>query len=153
MACSFDGPLWNKNTRCLSKASFIRGEQKDGFTSALFPPLGPGLGPFSLSPPLSLLLTPPLGPFSTGCWGCEVRPLCSHVSMLVYSVRLAPFTIDVQRDWPAAFDVATPIQIWMSMGGKTHLHLYVCEFTVNAGGVCQLWVTWTFGIEMDSESS
>lgn len=85
MACSFDGPPWNKNTRCLSKASFIRDEQKDGFTSALFPPLGPGL----LVP---LLLTAPLGPFSAGQRGCELRPLCSHVSVLVYSVRLCPLS-------------------------------------------------------------
>lgn len=48
MACSFDGPPWNKNTHSLSKASFIHSKQKDSFTSALFPPLGPGLGPFFL---------------------------------------------------------------------------------------------------------
>lgn len=96
MACSFDGPPWNKNARCLSKASFIRDEQKEGFTSALFPPLGPGLGPFflPLRPLLSLLLlTSSLGSFSTAWWGCEVYAHCAHVSMLVYTVRLAPFTI------------------------------------------------------------
>lgn len=54
MAQSPDGPLWDKNTRCFSKASFIHSKQKDGFTSALFPPLGPGLGLFSPCP----LLTP-----------------------------------------------------------------------------------------------
>lgn len=101
MACSFDGPPRNKNARCLSKASFIRDEQKEGFTSALFPPLGPGLGPFILffCPLLSLLLlTPSLASFSMAWWGCEVCPLCSHVSVLLDSVRLAPFTIAVQKD-------------------------------------------------------
>lgn len=96
------------------------------------PTIRPWPGPFFL---VSSSLPPahtPTGSFQHGVMGCEVRPLCSHVSMLVYSVRLAPCTIDVQRDWPAAFDVATPTQIWMSMGGKTHLHLYVCKFTVNA---------------------
>lgn len=66
MACSLDGPLPNKNTRCLSKASFIRGEQKDGFTSALFPPLGPGPGPFC---PCPRPLTPPPGFFQLGAVG------------------------------------------------------------------------------------
>lgn len=42
----------------------------------------------------------------------------------------------------------------MSMGGKTHLHLYVCGFTVNARGVCLFSMTWKFGIkpEINSES-
>ncbi|KAA8583337.1 hypothetical protein FQN60_015883 [Etheostoma spectabile] len=69
MARSFDGPPWNKNTRCLSKASFIRGGQKDGFTSALFPPLGPGLGPFSPVPSLSPSCSHPTGAFQHGAVG------------------------------------------------------------------------------------
>lgn len=149
MAQSPDGPLWDKNTRCFSKASFIHSKQKGGFTSALFPPLGPGLGLFFfLPPPLSLLLTPWLGSFNTGQWGSEVRSLCSHVSMLVHSVRLALFTIDAQRDWPAAFDAGHPHSDMNEHGCRgTPAPLCVCRFTVNARGVCLFWMTWKFGIK------
>lgn len=97
MACSFDGPPRNKNARCLSKASFIRDEQKEGFTSALFPPLGPGPGPFILfyfSVPSSL------SSWLLSAWrgGGARYALYAHVSVLLDSVRHAPFTIAAQKD-------------------------------------------------------
>lgn len=86
MACSLDGPPWNKNTCRLSKASFICSKQKEGFTSALFPPLGLGLGPFS--PLVSSSLPPahtPTGAFQRGAVGVRGTPFmftCVHVRSL-----------------------------------------------------------------------
>lgn len=108
------------------------------------PTIRPWPGPFLFARPLlsPLLLTPRLLSFSVGQWGSEVHSLCSHVSMLVHSVRLALFTIDLQRDWPAAFDATAPIQIWMSMGVEAHLHLYVCVGSqlTPEGYVCSGWL-------------
>lgn len=113
------------------------------------PTIRPWPGPFfPLPPPHSLLLTPRLGSFNTGQWGSEVRSLCSHVSMLVHSVRLALFTIDAQRDWPAAFDAGHPHSDMNEHGCRgTPAPLCVCRFTVNARGVCLFWMTWKFGIK------
>ena len=113
-----------------SKASFIRDEQKDGFTSALFPPLGPGL----LVP---LLLTAPLGPFSAGQRGCELRPLCSHVSVLVYSVRLCPLSQKTCKEIDQQLLTLPPLPPPQFRYEK-HTCTFMCAgFTVNAGGaVC-----------------
>ena len=113
-----------------SKASFIRDEQKDGFTSALFPPLGPGL----LVP---LLLTAPLGPFSAGQRGCELRPLCSHVSVLVYSVRLCPLSQKTCKEIDQQLLTLPPLPSPQFRYEK-HTCTFMCAgFTVNAGGaVC-----------------
>ena len=146
MACSFDGPPRNKNTRCLSKASFIRGKQKDGFTSALFPPLGPWPGPFlPSSPPLSLppahTLTGSFQHGAVGVWGTPFMFTCVHAGLLCQTCP--PHNRRAKR-LTSSFWRGHPHSDMNEHGWKNTpapLSLYVWGFTVNARGVCLLRVT------------
>lgn len=114
------------------------------------PTIRPWPGPFlsPVPPPSPSCSHPDCVLSAWGSEGGEVRSLCSHVSMLVRSVRLALFTIDVQRDWPAAFDAATPHSDMNEHGCRgTPAPLCVCRFTVNARGVCLFWMSWKFGVK------
>ena len=119
MACSFDGPPWNKNTRCLLKSLLYPRRTKRRLHLRTVPTIRPW-------PPRPPPAHSPTGSFQRGAAGVWATPFmfaCVRAGLLCQT--LPPFTKDVQRDWPAAFDAATPppppIQIW-----KTHLHLYVC---------------------------